>query len=353
MGTEVISDTECKITGAAVASSSTNIIPAGNVVIATRVGLGKVCRLAQDTAINQDLRGVVPIDPAGLSVRFLFWWLKSVADDIVSEGTGATVQGVRLPFVRALRIPLPPIPEQHRVVAILEEAFEGIAVATANAEKNLENARAAFEDHLQSIFTQRGDGWAERRLDEVALEFGRGRSRHRPRNDPKLYGGKWPFIQTGDIRGARHVITAHTQTYNDAGLSQSRLWPSGTVCITIAANIAESGVLAFDACFPDSVIGLVPDERLTSGAFVEYMLQSFRMHLQALGKGSAQANINLGTFASQRFPFPDLSQQREIVATLDELRHGTERLESVYQRKLDAFEELRQSFLHSAFGGHV
>ena len=137
MRQEVISETEFRITEAAVKSSSTNIIPRGNVVIATRVGLGKVCLLDRDTAINQDLRGVVPHNPEVLAVRFLFWWLKSVSHLIEKEGTGATVQGVKLPFVKSLPVPFPPLPEQRRIVGILDEAFDGIATAKANAEKNL------------------------------------------------------------------------------------------------------------------------------------------------------------------------------------------------------------------------
>ncbi len=147
MRQEVISETEFRITNDAVRTSATNVIPAGNVVIATRVGLGKVCLVAQDTAINQDLRGVLPRDDR-LSVRFLYWWLRSVGDLIVAEGTGATVQGVKLPFVKSLEIPLPPPSEQQGIVGILDEAFAGIATAKANAEKNLQNARALFGDPI-------------------------------------------------------------------------------------------------------------------------------------------------------------------------------------------------------------
>lgn len=99
MRQDVITETECKITTEAVKCSSTNIIPRGNVVIATRVGLGKVCLLGQDTAINQDLRGIIPNNSRTINIRFLYWWLKSISDVIVAEGTGATVQGVKLPFV--------------------------------------------------------------------------------------------------------------------------------------------------------------------------------------------------------------------------------------------------------------
>lgn len=100
MRQEMIMETEFKITKEAVRKSSTKVIPGGNVVIATRVGLGKVCLLGQDTAINQDLRGIIPIDAKQLNVRFLFWWLKSIAHLIEEEGTGATVKGVKLPYIK-------------------------------------------------------------------------------------------------------------------------------------------------------------------------------------------------------------------------------------------------------------
>ena len=354
MRSEVITETECKITKEAVKSSATNIIPRGNVVIATRVGLGKVCLLGQDTAINQDLRGIVPIDPKVLSVRFLFWWLKNIADTIVAEGTGATVQGVKLPFVKSLQTPVPPLLEQQRIVGILDEAFEGITTAKANAEKNLQHARALFDSQLQSVFTQRGPGWAEKRLADVSREFGRGKSKHRPRNEPKLYNGPYPFIQTGDISNADHWLTDYTQTYSEVGLAQSHLWPKGTICIAIVgATVGETAILDFEACFPDSVIGIVVNEQIADNEYVEFLLQSFKALLKEKGKGTARDNINLGTFENQRFPFPPLKLQKDIVATLCSLREETQRLATVYQRKLTALEALKKSLLHQAFTGQL
>ncbi|RLA42196.1 MAG: restriction endonuclease subunit S [Gammaproteobacteria bacterium] len=112
MKEDIIAHTDFQITENAVKNSSTNIIPAGNVVIATRVGLGKICFIQRDTAINQDLRGVIPKKPDQLSVSYLFWWFKNIAPTIVAEGTGVTVQGVKLPFVKSLSIPIPSLLEQ-------------------------------------------------------------------------------------------------------------------------------------------------------------------------------------------------------------------------------------------------
>jgi type I restriction enzyme, S subunit len=122
-------------------------------------------------------------------------------------------------------------------------------------------------------------------------------------------------------------------------------------CITIAANIAETGILGFDSCFPDSVIGIVVDETKTTNDFVEYLLQSVKAQLKAHGKGSAQDNINLATFENQHFPFPSLDEQRNIVEALDELSANVQKLEAAYEQKLNALAELKQAILQKAFAG--
>ncbi len=253
-------------------------------------------------------------------------------------------------YVEECAIAVPPLPEQRRIVAVLDQAFAAIATAKANAERNMANARAVFESQVACIFAAGASQWTPRKLADVALDFGRGKSKHRPRNDPKLYGGKYPFIQTGDVRGADHIINEYSQTYNDIGLAQSKLWPTGTLC-TIAANIAETAILGFDACFPDSVIGVVVDAEVTSNTFLEYLLRSVKARLKAQGKGSAQDNINLGTFEGQAFPFPDVKIQDRIVASLDELREATNRAVVLYEQQLAALDELKRSLLHHAFAG--
>jgi type I restriction enzyme S subunit len=270
------------------------------------------------------------------------------AQDLVQDHA---YPSLNLPTIAGIEVHLPPLAEQQRIVGLLDEAFEGLATAKANAEKNLQNARALFESHLQSVFTQRGTGWKQKTLEEIATTFGRGKSKHRPRNEPKLYGGKYPFIQTGDIRNADHFITEYSQTYSEAGLAQSKLWPKGTICITIAANIAETAILGFDACFPDSVIGVVANPKEAEVGFIEYLLQSFKARIQSLGKGSAQDNINMGTFENERFPFPPVAEQKEIVAKLDELSEETQRLARLYEQKHAALEALKKSLLHQAFTG--
>ena len=284
---------------------------------------------------------------------YLRAFLASTFDVFNGAKTGAAIPHLDKEAMYQLQFPFPSLSEQKRIMAKLDEAFEGLATAKANAEKNLQNARALFESHLQSVFTQRGPGWKQKTLEEIAMTFGRGKSKHRPRNEPKLYGGKYPFIQTGDIRNADHFITEYSQTYSELGLAQSKLWPKGTICITIAANIAETAILGFDACFPDSVIGVVANPKEAEVGFIEYLLQSFKARIQALGKGSAQANINMGTFEKERLPFPPVAEQKKIVARLDSLSEETQRLARIYEQKLEALESFKKSILHEAFSGNL
>lgn len=159
--------------------------------------------------------------------------------------------------------------------------------------------------------------WRECRLEEIGT-LQRGRSRHRPRYAFHLYGGKYPFIQTGEIREARKYIIKYEQTYNEAGLEQSKLWPKNTLCITIAANIAELAILSFDACFPDSVLGFIPNKNVDLN-FIYYTLVHFQKELKHIGEGSVQDNINLGTFQNISFPIPELPEQKAIAAVLSSL----------------------------------
>ena len=162
--------------------------------------------------------------------------------------------------------------------------------------------------------------WREVTLGELG-EVDRGRSRHRPRNAPKLYGGPYPFVQTGDIKASQGRVMAHTQTYSDAGLAQSRLWPAGTMVITIAANIAETAILTYPACFPDSVVGFVGDESKCDVRFIEYTFRLLRNEIQHenVGTGSVQDNINLQTLDRLRFKVPPLPEQRAIAHVLGTL----------------------------------
>jgi len=285
---------------------------------------------------------------------FLFHLLAWDTEEIKSAyGTGATMMHVGKGSIENRIVAVPTLAEQHCIVAILDEAFASISKAKAIAEQNLKNARELFESYLQMVFEVRGDSWCNKLLKDIALDFGRGKSKHRPRNWNGLFGGNYPFIQTGEVRNANKYLSEYTQTYNEVGLAQSKLWGKGTICITIAANIAETAILGFDACFPDSIIGLQVNPIKANLDFTFYLLQYFKAELQRLGKGSAQDNINLGTFENQFFPFPTVKEQQSIVFKIDALRAETQKLEAIYKQKINYLEELKKSILQKAFAGEL
>ncbi|MCR9140137.1 MAG: restriction endonuclease subunit S [Alphaproteobacteria bacterium] len=191
-------------------------------------------------------------------------------------------------------------------------------------------------------------GWSWARFPELGT-FGRGKSKHRPRNDPALYrGGTVPFIQTGDVARSGGRITSNTGFYNELGLAQSMLWPCGTMCVTIAANIADSGILDFDACFPDSVVGLVPASMFDSARYFEYFIRTAKANLLEFASATAQKNINLGILETVLIPLPPLAEQHRIVAKVDALMALCDRLEAALTTTDTTRARLLEALLHEA-----
>ncbi len=179
----------------------------------------------------------------------------------------------------------------------------------------------------------------------------RGKSKHRPRNDKTLFGGDYPFIQTGDVRNAEKYITVYTTTYNENGLAQSKLWPKGTICLTIAANIGEVAILGMDACFPDSVVGISSDHE--SNDYIYYFLTTLQRHLDSKATMAAQKNINLRVLSEIEISLPDINEQNRIVTHLDTLSERTRALKTVTQEKLNDLTTLKASLLDAAFKGQL
>jgi type I restriction enzyme S subunit len=360
MRQEVITETDCRITEDAVRSSATNIIPAGNVVIATRVGLGKVCMLAHDTAINQDLRGIIPHDSKTLMVRFLFWWFKSISDIIVAEGTGATVQGVKVPFVRSLQIPVISPSEQQRIVSILDEALAGIATAKANVEKNLQNARALFESHLESVFTQRGKGWMEKPLSELCdIKHGYAFEGEFFTNEGDyvlLTPGN--FYETGGYRDR-----GEKQKYYTGEIPRDYVLKEGDLLVAMTEQAA--GLLGSTILVPQSNkflhnqrLGLVikkPGVAWTNAFFFHvFNTQPVRQAIHASASGVKVRHTSPTKIGEVVVTFPtSLDEQRQIVSKLASLHQETQRLASIYERKLAALEALKKSLLQEAFSGKL
>ena len=195
-------------------------------------------------------------------------------------------------------------------------------------------------------------------LPELTLDIlgtvSRGRSRHRPRDADFLYGGPYPLVQTGDVKRAGLYLRDYEQTYSEAGLAQSKLWPVGTLCITIAANIAETSILDIEACFPDSVVGFVADQEKADTRFVKYLFDAvLKVQFQSFTQGAAQDNLSQAKLLSIKFPVPELVVQKKVADTLSAYDYLIEN----NQRRIALLEEAtrllyREWFVHLRFPGH-
>lgn len=180
--------------------------------------------------------------------------------------------------------------------------------------------------------------WNEKTLTDLG-SVSRGKSRHRPRNADFLYGGKYPFIQTSDVKNANFYITEYSQTYSEDGLKQSKLWHKETLCITIAANIADTGILGIDACFPDSIIGFVAYDKVSDVRFVKYCFDLLQREIKQISQGAAQDNLSMEKLATIKFNVPDYRTQKRIACILsaydDLIENNSKRiklLEEIAQR---------------------
>ena len=223
--------------------------------------------------------------------------------------TGSAQPKLNRKKLDSIEIPLPPLPEQKRIAAILDKADQ--------LRQKRQQAIGLADEFLRSVFLDMfGDpvtnpkGWKELVFAEVG-KLDRGKSKHRPRNDPALLGGDHPLIQTGDVANCDGYIRKFESTYSDIGLSQSRMWAEETLCITIAANIAKTGILTFKSCFPDSVVGFIPNEKVTV-EYIQHWLSFLQKTLEANAPESAQKNINLKILRELKLPVPDFAEQQKF-----------------------------------------
>ena len=283
-----------------------------------------------------------------LDPRFLYRWFSSprTQTDVRNSANQTTnIANLNLKRCEALRFPIPSLDEQCRIADILDSSDilrrhgNQVVAATRLLEQ------AVFIEMFGDPVSNPHDYPVER-LGMVGT-LDRGVSKHRPRNDPALLGGAYPLIQTGDVARSGGTISTYTSTYSELGLAQSRLWPAGTLCITIAANIAQTGLLAFDACFPDSVVGFTADEPTT--VYVRTWLTFLQATLEASAPQSAQRNINLAILRNLPLPIPPAAKRKEF----------HERLQSVkvfgdaVVRREQRLNELFTSLQSRAFSGQL
>ncbi|YBQ79398.1 restriction endonuclease subunit S [Escherichia coli] len=257
--------------------------------------------------------------------KYLYYWLTLEHTQVKIRNCGqktTNISNLNLERFKELFIPLPSLNNQRRIVAILDKA--------ANIRQKREQAIKLSDDFLRATFLEMfGDpvknpkGWQRMKFSEVGT-LDRGKSKHRPRNAPELLGGIHPLIQTGDVANSGGYITEYFSTYSDIGLAQSKMWKKGTLCITIAANIAKTGILTFDACFPDSVVGFQPNQHVEV-EFIQHWLGFLQKQLEETAPEVAQKNINLAILRDLDVIIPDKALQMKFKGVVKKVRELKEK----------------------------
>lgn len=282
-----------------------------NSIFVTCIGsIGKI-GIASDgeCAFNQQINAIIPNDR--VQPKYLAYNLLFNKPRLVAIANAPVVPIINKSQFGKFTVNIETdIDRQREIVDVLDKLTQIIQ------QRNKEIS--ALDDLIKARFVELfGDpvsnsyGLPEATLPELG-EFGRGVSKHRPRNDPKLLGGEYPLIQTGDIANAGLYITSYNSTYSELGLKQSKMWDKGTLCITIAANIAKTSILEFDACFPDSVVGFTANEK-TNNIFIHYWFSFFQAILESQAPESAQKNINLKILSELKVIVPEKEKQDEFV----------------------------------------
>ncbi len=351
--TPYIEQTERTITNAGLQNSSARLLPHQSVILSSRAPIGHLVINTMPMATNQGCKGLVPRQ--GLDSKYLYYYLAGIVPLLNDLGSGATFKELSGSKLKEVSIPVAPLPEQHRIVSILDEAFDGIATAKANAEKNRQNARALLESHLQAVFT---DAWQAGKLVTLAhLATNITDGDHMP--PPKAASGV-PFITISNVAKDSRTIDFSdtfkvTREYFDS-LKPNKKPKVGDVLYTVTGSFGIPVLVneQREFCFQRH-IGLIRPKPDVSSEWLFYLLMSPQIIKQANdgATGTAQKTVSLKVLRSFEVPHLPLAAQKAATAKLHSLTSETQRLESLYRQKLTALDALKKSLLHQAFSGQL
>lgn len=331
------------ITPKAIRESAAKIVPANSIMVGTRVGIGKVAINTVEMSTSQDVISLIGIDKDKWYKPYLCKLLLSKKDYFNSQARGATIKGIKIDVVANIDVPEIDYATQRKVAATLNKIDTLIVLRKQQLEKLDELIKARFVEMFGDPVKNTMD-WEIKPLSELG-ELNRGVSKARPRNSPELLGGPYPLIQTGEVANAKTYITSFNSTYSEKGLAQSKMWPKGTLCITIAANIAQTSILTFDACFPDSVVGFI-SRNMTNELFIHYWFSFFQKILDEQAPQVAQKNINLKILSELNVIVPPLSLQNHFAAFVERV----DQQKQTIQQSLEKLELMKKALMQEYFG---
>jgi type I restriction enzyme S subunit len=297
-------------------------------------------------AISSGVRRIIPKDKNILDRNYLFYVLQTegVRKTVLKYSSGQTIihASKSIPHIE---IPLLPLFEQRRIVDILEKV-DALRKKRQEADEAMNNGVLNMALNLFGDPIRNRKKWTIRKFNEIAL-LERGRFGHRPRTEPRFYRGKYPFIQINDITKSGMMIKEYSQTLNEKGLAISKLFPANTVVVSIASTIGEVGILGFDSCFPDSLVGITPKEEVVTREYIYFYLIYMKSHLNEIAPQLAQKNINLKILNDLDVPLPPLSEQQKFA----DLVQKVEKIKEKQRESKQELDNIFSAFMQKIFKG--
>ena len=282
--------------------------------------------------------------------RYLHYGVNKHLKEIEDVTTFTTVKHISTKKIKAIQFSLPPLPEQRRIVAILDEAFQGIDRAVANTEKNLANARELFESYLDAVFSESGDDWEETKIGDIFETVTGGTP---PKREKHLYGDYLPFVKPPELIDG--PISSAADGLSQEGAEVARVLPPNSILVSCIGNLGKIGINILPVAFNQQINAIKPHHEVAEPLFLFYQTLSpkFSDNLARLASGTTVPIVNKSKFNSIPILLPPLPEQKRIVAILDELKANSTGLVCAARRKLDLLAGLKQSIPHKAFAGEL
>ncbi len=304
-----------------------------------------------------------------LDKKYLYYFLLTdySKDYFFSRSVGVSYPAIDDYKFSSVNLPLPPLSEQKNIVDFLDKAIARIDRIISVKEEQLDGLNTLLIAKMQEATLKGLDKstnfkkvdsewiesipyhWSVQKVKRICTVF-RGKFTHRPRNDPRFYNGKYPFIQTGSITNTKKYIYEYTQTLNELGLSVSQMFPKGTLCMTIAGNIGDLAILNFDACFPDSIVGFNPSWNVDLD-FLYYQFEAIKQDFLSTAIVTTQMNLNINRIGNVNCYLPPLEEQKQIVEYLDELNNKVDLQKNNLHTQIEVFKKYRKSLIHECVTG--
>ncbi|WP_369115484.1 restriction endonuclease subunit S [Edwardsiella tarda] len=361
-----LNNSQRKITNKGLNSCGTSLVPENTVILSTRAPIGSLAMTGTQSCTNQGCKSLVVKNKE--SSLFLYYYLSTSTSPLNNLGRGSTFLELSTEDLASFKVPMPNI-GIGTIVSFLEHETAKIDNLIEKQQQLIEllkEKRQAVISHavtkgLNPDVPMKGSGvewlgevpehWSIKSYRYACLIY-RGKFGHRPRNDPSLYDGDYPFIQTGDVARASKFIETYSQTLNEKGKAVSQLFPSGTLMMAIAANIGDTAILGFEAYAPDSVVGFKPYQNL----HLEFLRYSFMAALPALEQTSTQstqANLNIDRIGAVKAVFPPLEEQLDIINYLDDMLYLYYSIEENTNQAIQLLQERRTALISAAVTGKI